>query len=247
MSAEAREREPAYVRAQEEVMRLVREEGLAPGTRVPSERALALKLGLSRMTVRQGIENLVRAGVLERRSTNGTCVAAVSVMRVVDSRRAFSMSQMIRRSGARPGSQLLVFAPGPADRRVAASLEIEPGTPVLMIRRLRTANELPLCVETSQLPRALVPDLVAEDLANNASLYELLRERFGRNPADRESEIRVGPISAEDARLLDLPEGLNVLLYNSVVRDSTGVRIECVASVNHPERVVFSTDAVHVI
>ncbi len=247
MAADSRQRQPGYLRARDAVVRLMREERLEPGARVPSERALALRLGLSRMTVRQGIEKLVRAGVLERDSTNGTCVAAVSVTRVVDSRRPFSMSRIISSSGARPGSQLLVFGPGPADRRVAARLRIEPGTPVLTIRRLRTADDLPICVETSRIPLARVPGLVAQDLAENASLYAILRERYGCEPTDRDSEISVGPVEAEDARLLGVKPGLNVLLYNSVVRDAGGVPIECVASVNHPQRVVFSTEAARIV
>src|SRR6185437_4903210 len=138
---------PAYMRAQEAVLTLVRAERLRPGAKVPSERALASQLGLSRMTVRQGVENLVRAGVLERDGTSGTRVADVSVVRVIDSRRAISMSDIVQISGARPGSQLLSFAPEPADCALAARLEIEVGAPVLGIRRLRTADGVPFCIE----------------------------------------------------------------------------------------------------
>jgi hypothetical protein len=74
----------------------------------------------------------------------------------------------------------------------------------------------------------------------------LLRDRYGVQPADRDSEISVGPIGAEDAELLGLPLGLNVLLYRSVMRDAAGVPVETVSSVNHPQRVVFSTQSAHI-
>ena len=237
---------PAYVRAQDAVLELVRSEGFAPGSKVPSERALASRLGLSRMTVRQGIENLVRAGVLIRAGTSGTRVADINVVRVIDSRRAFSMSQMVRSSGARPGSQLLMFALARADRDIAARLNIEIGLPVLRMRRLRTADDVPFCIELSSLPASLVPGLVAQDLANNVSLYQLLRDRYGIVPADRDSEISVGAVTAEDAGLLGVAPGINVLLYTSIVRDADGRVIESVSSVNHPERVVFSTHSAHI-
>jgi GntR family transcriptional regulator len=243
MAAGSRQEQPAYLRAQEAVLALVRTEGLAPGARVPSERALAIQLGLSRMTVRQGIENLVRAGVLERDGTSGTRVADVSVVRMIDSRHAFSMSQIVRSSGARPGGRLLVFAPERADRALAARLRIEPGAALICMRRVRTADDIPFCVETSRIVAALVPGLVAEDLAQNASLYDLLRDRYGVTPTDRESEISVGPIGAEDAGLLGLRAGTNVLMYRSVMRDAGGRPVESVSSVNHPQRVVFSTHA----
>ena len=131
---------PAYIRAQDAVLTLVRAEGLQPGAKVPSERTLAMQLGLSRMTVRQGMENLVRAGVLEGDGNSGTRVADVSVVRVMDSRRAFSMSQMVRRSGARPGGQLLMFARGAADRDLAVELNLEAGATVVKMRRLRAGR-----------------------------------------------------------------------------------------------------------
>jgi GntR family transcriptional regulator len=238
---------PAYVRAQEQVVAMIRANRLQAGARVPSERELAQRFGMSRMTVRQGIEHLVRAGVLQRDSTAGTRVADVSVMRMMDTRRAFSMTQMVSASGARPGSRLLQFAPGRADRAVAAALRIEPGAAIVTIRRLRTADEAPFCIETSILPSARVPDLVAEDLTRNASLYQTLRDRYHILPTDRDSEISVRPIAADDAALLGLEEAINVLIYRSVVRDADGVPIEHLTSVNHPQRVVFTTESAHIL
>ena len=232
---------PAYVRAQDAVLTLVRDEGLPPGARVPSERALAIQLGLSRMTVRHGLEKLVRAGVLERDSTTGTRVANVSVMRVIDTRRALSMSDLVRRSGARPGARLLAFELTRADAAMARQLKIRPGARIVLMRRLRTADGTPFCIETVHLPAALVPGLAAADLDHDVSLYALMRDRFGLRPTERDTEIGVGPIDADDARLLGLAEGVNVLLCHSVVYGPDGQPIESVSSVNHPQRVMFSS------
>jgi GntR family transcriptional regulator len=246
VAAREKQGHPAYIRAQEAVRELVRAEQLAPGARIPSERDLAKRLGLSRMTVRQGMENLVRAGILERDSTNGTRVASVRVVRVMDSHRAFSMSQMVRSAGAEPGSRLLAFARGKLDARLAERLDMPAGSAAVTIRRLRTADALPICIETSYLPAAAVPGLTAEDLTNNASLYELLRARYRLEPTNRKSEISVAPIDEEDASLLGIPAGINVLEYRSTVSGADGKTLEHVVSVNHPERVTFSTDFAHI-
>jgi GntR family transcriptional regulator len=246
MSTRRKPGQPAYLRAQEAVLELVRAEGLAPGARIPSERDLARRLGISRMTVRHGMENLVRAGVLERDSTNGTRVASLRVVRVMDSHRAFSMSQMVRSAGAEPGSRLLMFARLDPEPDIAAKLNLSAGAAAVMIRRLRSADGLPICIETSHLPASAVPGLSAEDLVKNSSLYELLRNRYGLEPSVRKSEIGVGPIDENDALLLGISAGINVLEYRSTVSDATGTPLEHVVSVNHPERVVFSTDFAHI-
>ena len=66
MDEQAKRTTPAYVRAQEAVVAMIRTSRLEVGARVPSERELAERFGMSRMTVRQGIEQLVRAGVLQQ-------------------------------------------------------------------------------------------------------------------------------------------------------------------------------------
>jgi GntR family transcriptional regulator len=233
---------PAYLRAQEAIEGMIEESGWQPGTKIPSERALAEQFGLSRMTVRQAVENLVRAGVLERDSTSGTRVAAPSVARGIDSRHVFSLSQQVRSAGARPGSRLLYFAQVAAGKAIAIRLGLDAGAAVIAIRRLRTANNAPVCVETSYLPAALVPGLCAADLTENASLYAVLEQRYGLRPTARRSEIGASPLDDADAELLGLPPRTNALVQRSVVLDQKGRAVEHVISVNHPERVVFSTE-----
>jgi DNA-binding GntR family transcriptional regulator len=74
----------------------------------------------------------------------------------------------------------------------------------------------------------------------------LLRGRYGLEPTNRKSEISVSPVDEEDAALLGIEARINVLEYRSTVSGSDGKALEHVVSVNHPERVVFSTDFAHI-
>jgi GntR family transcriptional regulator len=233
---------PAYMRAQEAILHMV-EEDYSPGDKIPSERALSDTLKLSRMTVRKALDNLVRLGILERRSTSGTHVAVPNVLRPLDPRHAFSISQIVQGSGAVPGSKLLFFESAVASRATAEQLMLAPGAQLIVIRRLRTADGVPFCVETSYLPAERVPGLSAADLIENASLYAILKERYGIQTGHRHGFISVAPIGARDAALLDLEPDANVLLYRSVVYDRQGRPIEHMISANHPQRVMFTTKA----
>jgi GntR family transcriptional regulator len=234
--------QPAWLRAQSAIEEMIASSTYAAGEKIPSERRLAEQFGLSRMTVRQAVEGLVRVGVLERDSTNGTRVASPSIRRVMDSRHVFSISEQIRSSGAEPGSRLIYFARAGADKEIADRLGIQADAPVIGIRRLRTANRIPFCVETSFLPAERVPGLAAADLMEDASLYSILESRYGLRPVARRSEISVAPIEPDHAEWLGLPLGTNVLLLRSIVFDREGNAIEYVVSVNHPDRVSFATE-----
>lgn len=240
-STETDDQQPAHLRVQDAVLRMVEGPDYAPGDRIPSERALSDELGVSRMTVRRAIEDLVRAGVLERRSTSGTHIATPSVERPLDLPQAMSISRMVQIRGGKPGSRLLFFEQSTASRAIAEHLRISVGTPLIVIRRLRLINDLPFCVETSHLPASRVPGIAAADLTGDVSLFALLEDKFGIRVGQRSGVISVAPIISQDAALLGVQPGINVLVYRIDVSDDQGRPIEHMVSINHPQRVTFTT------
>jgi len=233
--------QPAYLRAQRAILDMLAGPDHPPAARIPSERALAERFAISRMTVRHAVENLVRQGVLERDSTSGTRVARAGVVRNLAAR-ATSLSQIIERTGAVPTSRLLRFEAARADHATAAALMLPRGARVIMLLRQRMADGTPFCLETSYLPAARVPGLAAADFLPSTSLYALLESRYGIHPARRRGRIQVATVGAEDADLLGLPAGASVLEYSAVVFDAAGRPLERVMSLNHPQRVVFITE-----
>ncbi len=210
------------------------------GDRIPSERELSERLGVSRMTVRRAIEDLTALGLLERRSTSGTFVRQPQVVRGAGGS-AQSLSQKLRAAGGEPGSRLLSFETTPAPRRIADHLQVAVGQPLVVSRRLRLINGEPFTLETSYLPQALVPGLAAADLVDG-SLYEVLRGRYAIEPGTTQDIISLSRATPDEAEMLEILTDAPVLLLRSVVSDNEERPIEYLVSVNHPERVVFRVD-----
>lgn len=234
---------PAYRQIQAYIQELIAGPDYGPGDRIPSERVLAEQLGRNRMTVRKAIEGLTATGLLERNGTSGTRIPAPRVTRPIDS---FFGSQGIRRiiqaGGGTPGSKLLHFEQPRASAKVAERLKLDEGDEIVMFRRLWTTNDVPVCIETSHLPLALVPDLAAQDLIGGGSLYSLLHERYGVGSMRGEREIGVANCTDMEARLLDLKTGTACLSLTLLVQDEDGRPVEFMRSVNHPKLVVFKTN-----
>ncbi|MGI4792700.1 MAG: GntR family transcriptional regulator [Janthinobacterium lividum] len=184
--------ELVHIRVRRSIIAMINTAGTAAGDRIPSERTLAETLGASRMTVRKAVDQLVLDGILERDSTSGTRIAAIQVVRPIDTNRPRSLSRIIDQSGGAPGSRLLVFAVQPADRPLAARLAIAEHAPVVFLRRLRSINERPFCIETSHLPAVRVPGLVEGDLIGGQSLGTLMKLRYGIDLAEVDRIIKVG-------------------------------------------------------
>jgi DNA-binding GntR family transcriptional regulator len=143
------------------------ESELAPDAPIPSKRELAQRHGLSRMTVRQAVDQLVSQGRLYRVPGRGTFAARPKIqMRLVLS----SFTEDMRRLGLQPGAGTLAVARIPAGEEVGGPLGLPPTAEVHMLERLRTADGVPMAIERTHLPAHLTPGLLEADLANQ-SLY----------------------------------------------------------------------------
>ena len=232
----------AYQRAMDAIRRLAEGQDFSPGDKIPSERTLSEQLGLSRMTVRKAIDNLVQGGVLERRSTSGTHVASPKVMRPLDPGKVLGIPQIIKNSGGQPGSRLLFFEQAVAGESMAEHLKVRPGDQLIAIKLLLTSDGVPFCVEKSYLPAARVPGLVAADIITGQSLYVVLGERYGIVPYRSQGVLSAATVAPDDAALLGLLTNATALIYRVSVFDADGVPVEHTISINHPQRTLFTTD-----
>ncbi len=140
---------------------------------IPSERELAEMYDISRMTVRQAVNNLVNDGYLIRRRGKGTFVAAQKIEQPLKGLTSFS--EDMRARGMEPGTIVLSFETVPASQKLAEGLGVTEGDDLYEVRRLRLADGLPMALETLYIPVHLVPGLTRDVVSG--SVYEFYRKR----------------------------------------------------------------------
>ncbi|HZA32303.1 MAG TPA: GntR family transcriptional regulator [Propionibacteriaceae bacterium] len=185
---------------------------LSPGDAIPSERALVQRLGVSRVTVRQAIADLVETGALERVHGKGTYVTGPQV----DSRlHLTSFSREMRDRGLSPASVVLSATEQPADEGVAQALRLRPGRPVICVKRLRTAEGAPMAYEVGYYPSALFPGLLQRELG---SLYDVFASDYGVVATSGEQTVRAESADAHLARLLGIAKRAPLLVQERITR-----------------------------
>ncbi len=229
----------AYLATREALQHLLETPEFNPGDQIPAERDLADMLGISRMTLRKILDELIGTGVLERRGNRGTFLTSTAIERPLTQPVQLGISKIVELNGAVPSSRLIFFHQAAASSRIARLLAIKTGTPVLIIKRLRLADTKPFCLETSYLPQERVPGLCAEDMRQGTSLNQLLAARYGIVGVSDEGTIRVGIMTPEEQELLQAEPGSPALTYRGVIFDSDKRPNEYLVSVNHPQRVAF--------
>ena len=184
---------------------------LPAGAPLPGERQLCVEHGVSRITVREAIGQLVSEGVLVRVRGKGTFVAE----RAARSRlHLASFSQDMQRLGLHPSTVVLALTcavPPPATR---LALELAPGERAWHVRRLRLADEQPMSIDDGWYPVRIAADLDQVDLTG--SLYTLFAERYGCTIDRAEQTVRAAEAERESAVLLGVPAGRPVLVFDRV-------------------------------
>jgi len=177
--------------------RRIRDE-LHAGEAIDSERELVQQLGVSRVTVRQAISDLVDEGLLERTQGRGTYVTGPQVNSQLH---LMSFSREMRARGLQPRTEVLSAETEPADERVAAGLQIAPGDEVVRLERIRLADDTPMAHEVGWYPSALFPDLLGHKLN---FVYDLLAERYGMTATHGEQNVSAESADADRARILGI-------------------------------------------
>jgi len=207
------------------------------GTLLPSERELAERWHVARMTIRRAMDDLVESGHLERRHGVGTFVRRPRLERPLT---ATSFSDEITRRGSVPRSEVMEYRETVAPTAVALHLGIPVGDPVIEFVRLRYADDLPIAIEHTKVAAALVPGLRPTDLTG--SWYRLLARRYGIHVAGGTTRLRPALPTAAQARALRISQRDPCQVARVTVRDRTGRPIDTCETAYRGDRYVVTAE-----
>lgn len=211
--------------------------GLPRGSRLPTERVLAETLSVSRLTVRRALTELEGLGEVRRIQGSGTFVDGPSVEK---GNRIRSFTAEMEARGAKPGASVLEIEQKPANAEVSWRLGVSPGEPVIEIRRLRTADGIPMSIETDILRAELVPGIEDRDLTG--SLYALLRFEYQLVLASGSQTFRATTLEPDLAALLSVAPHSAALEVHHVTYGSDGAGIAVSTALYRGDRYTISLD-----
>lgn len=207
-------------------------EALSPGELLPSERTLADRLNIARMTVRQALHRLAAEGVVYQRHRQGTFAAGA---KLVQSESLVSFSEDMRARGFQPGAQVVSMSVHPASELLAARLQVREGAPVVQLVRVRTADGMPIALERPYLSAERFQGLELADL-NDVSLYDYLEHTWGVRAEYGEQRVSAVLPDPADADLLKIAPTLPCFSIERVSYDRDGRVVECDRSLYRGDR-----------
>lgn len=205
---------PLYVQLAHALEKDIRSGAYPPGSRLPTEHELGDRHGLSRVTVRKALEHDSLSPLLERHPGKGTYVASRKLSRSISGVTTFS--EMCRLQGMRPGARTIRLELEDATCHDREQLRLKDGERVLLLARIRYADDVPVSLETSRFSEDYL-FLLNEDLTD-ASLYAVLASH-GIHYTASSKLVSIKLADYAESRYLDVERGHPLLKLDSVVSD----------------------------
>lgn len=200
---------------------------------LPSERELAERYAVSRMTVRQALQKLRHEGLIYHERGVGTFVNNRKID--VHTRNLNGFSEEMLSLGLVPSSRVLAFKRELANEDVKHDLQLGAGAEVIYLERLRIAENEPMAFEKTYLPAYLFPKLEDFDLTKN-SLYQVLIENYDLQMHHAEEVLEAAAATKRVAEQLDIRVGAPILVVHRVVFSETNQPLESAHTIYRADR-----------
>ena len=212
--------EPLYKQLYHKLRDAIEDGAYEVGHKLPSERKLAARHGISRLTARKAISLLRQEGYVTAYQGRGSFVAK-SQPNEIQPVPLKSFSEMMREQGKTPSSKILKLGVITVAEGVAAKLHVNPDDRAIVIRRLRLGDGQPVAVDTTYLRYTLCVGILSMDVRNH-SLYQILEEQLNihLNHARQTIEAILG--SQQTLNLLDLDMPAAVMHLQRQTLDDRG-------------------------
>lgn len=228
---------PLYFQIEETIKQKIDKGEWESGSMISSEREFAENYEVSRMTVRQAINNLVNDGYLTRRKGKGTFVSGKKIEQKLLGLTSFT--EDMKERGYMPASKLVSFQTVNADNHLAMALEISQNEEVYEIKRVRLANGVPMAIETTFVPLQLIE--LKETHIKEGSLYSQV-EHAGYHIDYATQSLEASIAREAESEILEIAKGAPVLLIQRQTYLTTGKPLEVVHSVYRGDRYKFMID-----
>jgi GntR family transcriptional regulator len=228
---------PLYDQIERNLRDLIINGRLQPGQMMPPEWDLSALYGVSRLTVRRAVEDLVRQNWLERKHGVGTFVRQPTIASIADSKLSFT--EQMHAIGRKPSSRVLEQRVVPATAKIARAIHIQEGEPTFEITRVRLADDIPILLETSCLSQEQFPSLELRSWSENDSLYKILSEEYGVIVTGLDHTLKPVLLTETEARQLQTKAGTPALLSEIVAFTRDGTPVEYSWSLSNGDKSEF--------
>lgn len=205
---------PRYLIVIEQIKEKISSGKLEPGERLPSETVFAKELGVSRNTLREALRILEEENIIIRKHGVGTFVNHKPAFSS-GIEELFSITTMIEREGKTPGTKLLFSGYTAPHSDDIKELNLKEHEPVLLIKRLRIADQSPLVYCIDKIPVNILPE---GHKVSKESIFSSLEEA-GITISYADAQIKTSGYHEEIYEIMNCDHDIPLLILRQIHYD----------------------------
>jgi len=202
-------RVPLYLQLMEKLIDKITQQEYLVDEQLPAERELCEIYSLSRITVRQALQELEREGYIYKLHGKGTFVASKSYNQKLV--KLYSFTEEMNKIGKVPTTKVVSFKKITVDERLALKMGLKAYDDVYQVTRIRLADGEPLMYETSFIPDKIFPDLTERELIDKP-MYDIFSDQYDIGVTRATESFRATTIRREEAKHLQTVEDKPAML-----------------------------------
>ncbi|MDR1251795.1 MAG: GntR family transcriptional regulator [Treponema sp.] len=214
---------PLYVQLKGIIKEKIENGEWQPNEMIPSENELASSYGISRMTARSVVTQLVAEGSLYRVQGKGTFICEDKIE--MTSLSYAGIRSQLEKKGYDVETRLLDVRQIPARGSAAQHLGLSPGSLVYEIKRIRIANKIPISYHHSFIPVSFCENLEEYDLQNE-QLCDIMSAHYGLRRTYSVETLESYLADDQKAEVLGIGYGFPLILLQDIIFDAARVAFE---------------------
>jgi len=209
------QRLPLPLVVRDKIQQMIQSNRLAPMSRLPNEAEFAKMLNVSRSSLRAALRLLENEGAIVTRHGLGTFIRnGMSFVRN-PLEISFGVTRIIESMGLRPGTAKLEIIHDKASGTMSEKLRLDPGSPIVILKRVRTADEKPLVYTIDVISEAILGGRKIPPNFNS-SLYNFLDKKCNREVDYSLAKVTSKIARSEISEKLDIPSESIILLIEQI-------------------------------
>lgn len=218
---------PKYLQIKDYFVKKIENHEYGNNEKLPSEREISEKFGVSRMTARNAILELVKEGFAFRKGANGTFVSQTKMKRTFFPMGGLSMH--LKEGGIpNPVSKVITFEKSEANAHVSKLLNVSIGTEYYHLVRLRIGDDEPLAIDESYINGLFFSNLEEYNF-EEISLWDTLLSSAEHRPARGVNNLELYYFNNQESKLLNIKKdevgfkvsNINYDRYGNIIENST--------------------------
>ncbi|GIN85151.1 GntR family transcriptional regulator [Heyndrickxia sporothermodurans] len=229
---------PLYTQLIDIIIEDIENGRIQPNEKLPSERDLCEMFDVSRITVRQTLQELERDGYIYKEHGKGSYVSPQTYTQSLV--KFYSFTEEMKKMNKAPSTQVLDFEIIECGEKLAGYMKLQTYDEVYKITRLRLADGEPLIYETSYLPVNRFQNLTKEELIQTP-MYDIFKYKYQVQITNGTETFVAVKTKTEEAKWLKINKDIPSMLIKRLTFENDHV-IEYTTSIARGDKFFYTVE-----